>query len=411
MIAEHFERARDPQAATWYLRAGRRAASVFALTEAGELLEKAHALAPSEDADLRFDVLVEREALMDRLGERDGQTAQIEEMRALEDRIDPARRVQLLTIRGHRVFVQSDYDETRRLAGEAVQAAKALGREDLRAEALLLQGKALTWAEDTDAARPCLDLAVASGREAGRPLVVGEGLRYLGMLAGNVGDYPTSLEMTGQAREVFARAGDTEMESAAIAQQATTLFNMARYAEAQAALEETLPIFRRAGHRYREAVALSNLASIAVVRGHFATTDSYATQAIEICRELGELEAIAVSSLVLAHSALFTGRFDVARACAEESMAIARTRGQPRARVRRPDPAGAHRDDLRRDRRRRRVRAARGGGGQARVLRPRPGLHAPQRSGTPCAGRSASTRRTSTSRWPTTCSTGCPWTP
>ena len=34
--------------------------------------------------------------------------------------------------------------------------------------------------------------------------MVGEGLRYLGMLAGNVGDYPTSLEMTGQAREVFA---------------------------------------------------------------------------------------------------------------------------------------------------------------------------------------------------------------
>ena len=80
VIAEHFERARDPQAATWYLRAARRAVSVFALTEAGHLLEKAHDLAPPEDADLRFDVLVEREALMDRLGDRDGQTAQIEEM-------------------------------------------------------------------------------------------------------------------------------------------------------------------------------------------------------------------------------------------------------------------------------------------------------------------------------------------
>ena len=53
---------------------------------------------------------------------------------------------------------------------------------------------------------------------------------------------------------MFARAGDTEMESAALAQQATTLFNMARYAEAQTALEETLPIFQRAGHRYREAM-------------------------------------------------------------------------------------------------------------------------------------------------------------
>jgi class 3 adenylate cyclase/tetratricopeptide (TPR) repeat protein len=327
VIAEHFERARDPQAATWYLRAGRRAVSVFALTEAGQLLEKAQDLAPSEDPDLRFDVLVELEALMDRFGERDRQTAQIEEMLALEEQIDPARRVVLLTIRGNRVFVKSDYDGTRRLAGQAVQAAKALGREDLRAEALLLQGKALTWADDTEAARACLDLAVASGREAERPLVVGEGLRYLGMLAGNVGDYPTSLEMTTQAREVFARAGDTEMESAALAQQATTLFNMARFAEAQAALEETLPIFRRGGHRYREAVALSNLASIAVMQGHFATSERYATEGIEICRELDELEAIAVSSLVLAHSALFTGRQERAKSCAEEAMAIARTVG------------------------------------------------------------------------------------
>ncbi len=329
VIAEHLERAHDAQAATWYLRAGRRAASVFALTEAGQLLEKAYEMAPLEDADLRFDVLREREALMDRLGDRDGQSAQIEEMQSLEDRIDPARRVQLLTIRGNRVFVQSDYDQTRRLAGEAVQAAKALGREDLRSEALLLQGKALTWAYETEAARSCLDLAVASGRESGRTLVVGEGLRYLGMLAGNVGDYPTSLRMTNEAREVFARAGDTEMESAALAQQATTLFNMARFAEAQAALEETLPIFRRAGHRYREAIALSNLASITVMQGHFAVTDSYATQAVEICRELGELEAIAVASLVLAHSALFTGRFERARACAEEALAIARSVGNP----------------------------------------------------------------------------------
>ena len=50
------------------------------------------------------------------------------------------------------------------------------------------------------------------------------------------------------------------MESAALAQHATTLFNMARYAEAQATLEETLPIFQRSGHRYREAIDLGNLA-------------------------------------------------------------------------------------------------------------------------------------------------------
>ena len=327
VIAEHFEKARSPEAAEWFLRAGQRAAAVFALAEAGELLEKSHALAPEDDANLRFDVLVAREALLDRRGDRDGQTAQIDEMLTLADLVDPARQVRLMTIRANRLFAQSDYDETRRLTGEAVQAATAIGREDLRAEALLLQGKALTWADEVDAARSCLDLAVTAGRAAGRTTVIGEGLRYLGMLAGNVGSYEESLGLTNEAREVFARAGDTEMEGFALAQQATTLFNMARFAEARAALEETLPIFQRAGHRYREAVALGNLASIAVMQSHFAAAEDYALRAIAISRELGELEAIAVSLLVIAHGELFTGRLTEARDHSLEALQTARDAG------------------------------------------------------------------------------------
>jgi tetratricopeptide (TPR) repeat protein len=147
------------------------------------------------------------------------------------------------------------------------------------------------------------------------------------MVAGNVGDYPTSLELTQQAREVFARQGDTEMETSALAQHATTLFNMSRYAEAQAALEEVLPIFRRSGHVYRVAVALGNLASIAAVQGRFGVTVRYAREAIELCRAMEESEAIAVDLLVLAHAELFTHQFHAARAHAEEAVAIARDLG------------------------------------------------------------------------------------
>ena len=152
------------------------------------------------------------------------------------------------------------------------------------------------------------------------------------MLAGNVGDYPTSLEMTGQAREVFARAGDTEMESAALAQQATTLFNMARFAEAQAALEETLPIFRRAGHRYREAIALSNLASIAVMqrtlRHHRQLRHAGASRSVASSGSWRPSPSPPWSwRTVRCSPGASSGR----GSCAEEAMAIARTRGQRRA--------------------------------------------------------------------------------
>ena len=66
MIAEHYERARDPQAATWYLRAGTPGRFRLRLTEATRMLGSAHGLVAEDDRHLRFDVLNARESLLDR---------------------------------------------------------------------------------------------------------------------------------------------------------------------------------------------------------------------------------------------------------------------------------------------------------------------------------------------------------
>ena len=66
VIAEHFERAHDPAAAIWYLRAGTRAASVYALTEATRMLDSALEHASDDDPHLRFDILLAQESLLDR---------------------------------------------------------------------------------------------------------------------------------------------------------------------------------------------------------------------------------------------------------------------------------------------------------------------------------------------------------
>ena len=327
VIAEHYERAHDPTAATWYLRAGKGAASVYALDEAGRMLTSAQDLVAADDLGLRFDVLAAREALLDRTGHRDEQHEVLAEMAGLEPDLDQARRVQLLLAQSRVAFVHSDYDSARKHSGEAVQLAIAIHRDDLRAETTLWQGKALTWAEDPDAARSCLTLAVQLARSAGRPTLVGEGLRYLSMVAGNVGDYPTSLDLAAEARDVFARDGDTEMESAALAQRATTFFNMGRYEEAQASLEETLPIFRRSGHRYREAVNLGNLASVALMRGRLAESRQWAEEATALTRELEEREASATYVLVHGVVDTFTGRFAEGDSRLEEALEIARDVG------------------------------------------------------------------------------------
>ena len=327
VIATHLDRARDPGAAGWYLRAGRAAAGVYALDEAGRTLDRAAELVAADDDALRFDVLAASEELADRQGDRARQQVHLEAMARLEERLDPSRRVALLLAQGRWAFVQSEYDAARGLSGRAVQLATEQDRTDLVAEALLLQGRTLTWAEDPDAARACLARAVERARESNRPDVEGEALRYLGMVASNTGDYPRSMELVQQARTLFGRLGDSEMESTALVQLATTYYFMGRYAEAQTALEETVPIFRRAGHRYRESVALGNLASVAAIRGSLGAAEAWVREAVAVSRDLGDLEATATNLLVAAQVELFTGRLDAAEAHAQEALEISRGLG------------------------------------------------------------------------------------
>ncbi len=313
IIAEHYERARDPAAAGWYLRAGAQAAGVYALTEARRMLDSALELAPSENHHLRFDILLEREELLDRLGERVPQQQALAEMAALAAHLDPPRQIRLDLAQSRVQFSHSEYDDARRFAERAADLAGQINHPELMAEATLLQGKALTWAADGEAAHVCLLRAVELARQVRRPAALGESLRYLSMLASNSGDFPTSLEYAAQAREVFARAGEPELEGTALAQGAITYFNLGRYDEAQAALEETLPIFRRSGHRYRETINMGNLSSIALMRGQLASAERWARQAIEMAHQLEELEAGVTYALVLGSVATLTSRFELGR--------------------------------------------------------------------------------------------------
>jgi len=325
VVADHLERAGDPEAARWYLRAAERAAGVYALTETAALLQRAEAAAV--DDVVRFDVALAQEALLDRTGDREGQAAAIARLDALDVAVDDERRILRLLVHARWRFVLSDNAGTLDAAGEAAALAEAIDREDLLAEALAMQGKARTWNDEVELAEDLLRRAEAAAQRSGRRPIVAEVLRYRSMLAGNVGDFAASIELGDAARALFAAIGDAEMEAMALAQSATTHYRMGRYDAAQAALEESLRIFRRAGHRYREVMVLGNLASVATQRGEFATALRHGTESVAAQRELGDRDAIAVSLIVLATAALLTGDTATAEAHLEEALEHARAAG------------------------------------------------------------------------------------
>ncbi len=324
VIAEHTDLADDPSAARWYLRAGARAARVYASEEALRLLGRGLRVVPEDDPVLRFDLLREREQVADRLAERDRQREDLDLMGALLDDVDVPRRLHHDLARARLAFDSSDYDLSVRWAREAAVTAGRSGLDEQAAQGHLWAGKALTWASQGDAARDELDAALAIARRAGLRGTEAETWRYLSMLAGNHGDYPRALELVTRAREMFAEVGDAEGEGAALVGTATVHYQQGRYGEARSALEQARPVFQRSGHRYREAVVLGNLGTIAAGQGELAAALRWVDEAVELTRRIDDTEALGTNLAVHAEIDAILGRTDEVRRHGTEALALAR---------------------------------------------------------------------------------------
>lgn len=323
VIAEHTDRAGDAGAARWYLRAGVRAASVYASEEAVRLLERGLATTGDDDADLRFDLLAELERVDERRGERDRQATALEAMSPLLQHVSEPRRVRHALAQARLAFDTSRYDDAVRWSHEAVRRAGALDDAEAAARGHLWAGKAFTWSDAQDRAAAELDAALGLAVRHRLRAVEAETYRYLSMLAGNRGEYEVSLAHGGRSRELFAALGDAEGEGTALGQLATTYYLLGRLRDARAALERARPVFADSGHRYREAIVLGNLATIAAGQGELAVALAWVRDAIVLTRRLGDREAYATNLVILGEIETALGRHDDADAHASEGVAIA----------------------------------------------------------------------------------------
>jgi class 3 adenylate cyclase/tetratricopeptide (TPR) repeat protein len=301
LIAGHYDRAGDHTAATrWYLRAGHQATGVDAMREATGLLGRALELVPDTDPELQFDLHLAREAVYERLGERDLQQAALAELERLEPGLDdPSRTVQLLLRQGHWAFNASDFEAQVEAARQAIDRARAAGLEVTEVEAQLLCGQGLAWDSQHAAANEVLEEALAGARATGRPWLIGESLRYMAIVAGNQSDFDRSIELLEEARLVHRDSDEPDGEGLVLAQMATTFFNQGRYREARTYLEQALPIFTASGYKYRQAAAIGNLGTIVVMEGEFGTARRLLMEGLKLSTEVRDGEGTGLTQGML----------------------------------------------------------------------------------------------------------------
>ena len=325
LIAGHYDLAGDHTAAArWYLRAGHQATGVDAMREATGLLARALELVPDTDPELQFDLHLAREAVYERLGERDLQQAALAELERLESGLDdPGRTAQLLLRQGHSAFNASDFAAQVAAARQAIDRARAAGLDLIEVEALLLCGQGLAWDSQHGAANDVLEEALAGARATGRPWLIGESIRYMAIVAGNQGDFDRSIELLEEARIVHRDADEPDGEGLVLAQMATTFFNQGRYREARTSLEQALPIFTASGYKYRQAAAIGNLGTIVVMEGEFGTARRLLMEGLRLSTEVRDGEGTGLTNGMLGELYRRVGDFDRAEPYLREALATA----------------------------------------------------------------------------------------
>jgi tetratricopeptide (TPR) repeat protein len=325
LIAGHYDNSGEALAAAhWYFRAARQASSVHALGEATRLLDRAADVVPDDQTQLRFDILAAREEVFDRVGDREAQRRDLDALDQLAPLLDDARRIRLLVRWASWHFHHSAYDEQEQPARAAVELARAAGREDLEADALLWWGRGLTWKGAHEQAKHVLEQALAKARATQQLRLVGESLRYLAIVANNESEFPRAIVLLEQAGAAHRANNDLEGESTVLVQLGSVLFNQGRHREAREWLEQSLSIFVASGHKYRQAVVTSNLGAILLQEGELGAARRLIAQGLHLCSELEDREGVAVALALLGETLRRAGDHERAQDYLRRSLDAAR---------------------------------------------------------------------------------------
>ena len=329
LLAYHFEKSSDTERALKYLKiAAAEAYAAYANQEAAELYSRALALLADKDYANRWDLLAEREKVLDRLGERDRQATQLTLMQTLAELIADDTRLATTHNRRAAYFDKiSEYQAAAEAAEVGLRVARRSGNRRLEAQSLNRLARAAWRRFDYPAVQKWANEALDALKIVGDPATKTTSLLHLGRASYRLGQYDMALEYIRAAQD-FTKYTD-DHESAAVADLILGWIyqRLGDYDLAEKHYQLTLEKRRVIGDRYGEATALSHLGWLAYDQQKSPTGLHYCLEALDISQSIGdrENEAYALAGLGLNHEQL--GNLEVTRSNYEEALFIHRDIG------------------------------------------------------------------------------------
>ncbi len=257
-IGRHYAAANKPlQAATWYARAARNAAAMFAHDDAARYATLA--IERTVDRSALIDMLLVREEANARFGRRAEQAADLDRLDALN--VEGAQRCNILHRRAELLRVLEDRDAER----QAIDA--------LRAHAMSIGD--LHWQGVADCAAAWLDISIGRYAQA-KPSVVAaiellenagkaaeraDALCALAEIEMSTGDKPAAKDALERAQAIARQAGDGRALVSALMQTVSVELSQQQFERVADYGSQAAALYRSQGDRIGEARALVNVAA------------------------------------------------------------------------------------------------------------------------------------------------------
>lgn len=289
-LAWHFEQAGVAEKARQYLRrAGEQAAARSAHVEAIDFFTRALALTPDEAQEERFALVLGRVKALDRLGRREAQAQDVDELEQLATALDDATaRADAAHQRATYEEAAHNYDAAVAACERGVQWAQQAGDGEREVKARLLWATTLSRQGNFQAALAQARQAQQQAESAEFAKLRADAVLAIGKYEHSLGHNDDALAHLEQARFLFREMGDRRGEGKAAQELGWMMMDAGRYLEARVNDEFALAIEQETGDRRGEAIALNNLGGLLIAIGDLAAAQTYFEQALPIGREIDE---------------------------------------------------------------------------------------------------------------------------
>jgi tetratricopeptide (TPR) repeat protein len=235
LIADHLELAGEQDEAFRYLKlSGVQAAEKYANDEAVDYFSRALVMVPEENLETRFDLLLNREGVLDLQSKREAQRQDLENLESLAKELGSAEKQMEVGVRlSSYQHMINEFKSAALTAERVVIQADAINNLPYSARGHQRWGISLIWMDEYEQAQDHLEQALKEFRDTNDKHREGATLRYLGLIAAYSMDLQGWQEYAEQALYIARQIGDRSTEAEAINHLAHIYFSLGNYITAQ----------------------------------------------------------------------------------------------------------------------------------------------------------------------------------